>query len=183
MIHAESTIVFPFTRCAALCVLQSRAHEMWARSFGSSMKDDLRYTPSDCFETFPIARSMGGQLRPEGGQEHYHDFRGDLMVRHGEGLTRSYNRFHDPRENASEIVTPRILHAAMDRAVLDAYGWRDVPTDCEFLRVVSSLEQRRLTDVNDASVGEHGAAVSGSCSYSMVRSSPSTGANESQPRG
>ena len=25
------------------------------------------------------------------------------------------------------------LHAALDRAVLDAYGWSDVPTDCDFL--------------------------------------------------
>lgn len=27
----------------------------------------------------------------------------------------------------------RELHAAMDRAVLDAYGWTDIPTACEFL--------------------------------------------------
>ena len=61
------------------------------------------------------------------------DFRADLMVRHGEGLTRTYNRFHDPNENTPEVVTLRSLHAAMDRAVLAAYGWSDIPTDCEFL--------------------------------------------------
>ena len=65
--------------------------------------------------------------------ECYHDFRADLMARHGEGLTRIYNHFHDPHENAPEIVTLRSLHAAMDQAVLDGYGWRDIPTDCEFL--------------------------------------------------
>jgi len=27
----------------------------------------------------------------------------------------------------------RTLHAAMDRAVLDAYGWHNIPTACEFL--------------------------------------------------
>ena len=27
----------------------------------------------------------------------------------------------------------RELHAEMDRAVLHAYGWDDIPTDCEFL--------------------------------------------------
>ena len=32
-----------------------------------------------------------------------------------------------------EIVRLRELHAAMDSAVLDAYGWRDIPTHCEFL--------------------------------------------------
>ena len=65
--------------------------------------------------------------------ECYHDFRADLMARHGEGLTRIYNHFHDPHENAPEVVTLRSLHAAMDQAVLDGYGWRDIPTDCEFL--------------------------------------------------
>ena len=55
------------------------------------------------------------------------------MVRHGEGLTRVYNRFHDPHQNAAETLTLRSLHTSMDRAVLDAYGWCDIPTDCEFL--------------------------------------------------
>ena len=30
------------------------------------------------------------------------------------------------------IVALRELHAAMDRAVLEAYGWTDIPTDCDF---------------------------------------------------
>ena len=55
------------------------------------------------------------------------------MVRNNEGLTKTYNRFHDPDERDPEIVKLRELHAAMDRAVLDAYGWSDIPTDCEFL--------------------------------------------------
>ena len=33
----------------------------------------------------------------------------------------------------SEVARLRDLHAALDRAVLDAYGWRDIPTDCDFL--------------------------------------------------
>ena len=63
----------------------------------------------------------------------YYEFRADLMVRNGEGLTRTYNRFHDLEERAPEIVELRELHVAMDRVVLDAYGWTDIPTDCEFL--------------------------------------------------
>ena len=51
---AESVIVFSLDGRQALATLQSRPHELWARFFGSSMKDDLRYTPSDCFETFPF---------------------------------------------------------------------------------------------------------------------------------
>ena len=48
-------------------------------------------------------------------------------------MTKTYNRFHDPAETAENIVRLRELHAAMDRAVLDAYGWSNLPTDCEFL--------------------------------------------------
>jgi len=54
------------------------------------------------------------------------------MVKNNEGLTDTYNRFHDPNERAPEVLKLRELHAAMDRAVLDAYGWTDIPTDCDF---------------------------------------------------
>ena len=66
----------------------------------------------------------------------YYAFRADLMVRMNEGLTKTYNRFHDPNETSADIVMLRELHAAMDRAVLDAYGGDlaklTVPP-CEFL--------------------------------------------------
>ena len=133
MVYAETTILFPFSDHAAFCVLQSRPHEIWARFFASSMKDDLRYTPSDCFETFPFPDGWETHRGLEDAGGRYHDFRAVLMARGGEGLTKTYNRFHDQYEDGPDIVTLRTLHAAMDRAVLDAWGWRDIPTDCEFL--------------------------------------------------
>ena len=66
------------------------------------------------------------------GQEYY-EFRAALMVKNNEGLTKTYNRFHDPNETSTEIKKLRDLHAAMDRAVLDAYGWTDLQPTCEFL--------------------------------------------------
>ena len=57
----------------------------------------------------------------------------ELMIRNNQGLTKTYNRFHDPDECDAEITELRALHASMDRAVLDAYEWRDIPTDYEFL--------------------------------------------------
>jgi hypothetical protein len=55
------------------------------------------------------------------------------MVRNNKGLTKSYNRFHDLDERSPDILKLRELHAAMDRAVLDAYGWTDLKPACEFL--------------------------------------------------
>jgi hypothetical protein len=55
------------------------------------------------------------------------------MRRHDEGLTDVYNRFNDPQEDATDIVRLRELHDAMDRAVLDAYGWEKIRPACEFM--------------------------------------------------
>src|SRR5262249_27094672 len=39
---------------ASFAALQNRVHEVWTRTFASSLEDRLRYTASDCFETFPF---------------------------------------------------------------------------------------------------------------------------------
>jgi hypothetical protein len=115
------------------CVLQSRPHEIWARLFGSTLEDRLRYTPSDCFETFPFPDSWQTLTTLEAIGKAYYEFRAALMVKNEEGLTKTYNRFHDPDERDPDILKLRELHVAIDRAVLDAYGWSDIATHCEFL--------------------------------------------------
>jgi len=66
-----------------------------------------------------------------------------------EGLTSTYNRFHDPDETLPGILRLRELHAAMDRAVLDAYGWGDLVPTCAFL-----LDYEEEEDDDDARAGK-----------------------------
>ena len=132
MIYSEQLVVFAFSTTGAFAVLQSRAHEMWARFFASSLEDRLRYTPTDCFETFPFPDDRGGDSRLGSIGKEYYDFRAALMAEYDEGLTKIYNRFHDPDERLNAIGELRLLHDAMDRAVLDAYGWSDIRPTCEF---------------------------------------------------
>ena len=87
------------------------------------MKGDLRYTPTDCFETFPFPKNL--QSLDDIG-EHYHQHRQSIMLSRQEGLTKTYNRFHDPHETAEDIVHLRELHKDMDDAVAHAYGWDDL---------------------------------------------------------
>jgi hypothetical protein len=124
-------IVFIFDDMQRFSLLQSRCHELWARFFSSSMKDDLRYAPSDCFETFPFSRVFENSPALETAGRAYHDHRAALMVIRNEGMTRTYNRFHDRTETAEDIQRLRELHAAMDRAVLEAYGWHDLAARAE----------------------------------------------------
>lgn len=48
------------------------------------------------------------------------------MVAAGEGITRTYNSFHNFDDRTERIRHLRELHDAMDRAVLCAYGWHDL---------------------------------------------------------
>jgi hypothetical protein len=129
VVVADSMLLICLDQFSDFAVLQSRVHEVWPRVAGSSLGDAPRYT-TPCFDTFP--RPSGGNTLEDAGRLYYR-FRAALMVRNDEGLTKSYNRFHDPDERDPEIVKLRELHAAMDRAVLDAYGWSDIATDCKFL--------------------------------------------------
>ena len=133
MIFGHTLIVFSFDAYSAFAVLQSRFHQTWAAFLGPTMKDDLRYTPTDCFESYPFPRGWETHPTLETAGEAYYEHRAALMVRNNEGMTKTYNRFHDPYEDDAEIAEFRELHTAMDRAVLDAYGWTDIPTDCDFL--------------------------------------------------
>jgi len=142
-VFAESIVVFPFEQVSFMAMLQCRIHECWARFFASSMKDDLRYSPSDCFETFPFPAGLHDANANDPAHEaqrknleaigdRYHQFRAEMMVVNNEGLTSTYNRFQDPSETSPELMELRGLHGEMDQAVLNAYGWSDVPTACGF---------------------------------------------------
>ena len=131
-VFADSLVVFCLSSFEGFCTLQSRIHEVWARFMSSSMKDDMRYTPSDCFETFPFPKGYDAYADLEAAGKAYYEFRADLMVRNNEGLTKTYNRFHNPNEDSADVQRLRELHAEMDRAALDAYGWQDLQPVCEF---------------------------------------------------
>jgi hypothetical protein len=133
MIHSDSLVLFAFESYHALAVLQSRVHQIWALFFGTTLEDRPTYTPSKCFETFPFPDNWETHSMLEAAGKAYYEFRDALMVKNAVGLTQTYNRFHDSDERDPEIVKLRELHAAMDRAVLDVYGWSDISTDCEFL--------------------------------------------------
>ncbi len=125
-VYSEQLVIIALPTHAAFCALQSRVHEVWARFFASSLEDRLRYTPSDCFETFPFPPNYQTNLSLEDAGKTYYETRANLMRDNNEGLTKTYNRFHDRDETSNRIGELRALHDRMDRAVLDAYGWGDL---------------------------------------------------------
>jgi hypothetical protein len=146
-------------------VLQSNLHEQWAWKNASTLKGDLRYTPSKVFEPFPFPRLDEDEEEELGevGQAYYEQ-RQTVMEQMQLGLTKTYNLFHDPDAGpetvataaqtelsadeaesvATQIADLRALHARMDRQVLAAYGWDDVDLEHDFHAVDFLPEDDRI---------------------------------------
>ena len=119
---------------------------------GSSILFNLRqharftYTTSDTFDTFPFPLNLAA-LEDIG--ERYYAYRQGIMQSRQEGLTKTYNRFHNPEELAEDIERLRELHVEMDKAVADAYSWGDLDLEHGFhetkqgVRFTISEEARR----------------------------------------
>lgn len=133
MIYSSNLTVMAFDTFAAFAVLQCRVHEVWSRFFMTTLKDDLVYTPTTCFENFPFPKDWDLNTELEDVGQRYYDFRSAVMQMHNEGLTKTYNKFHDPEEVGENIVKLRALHDEMDRVVLEAYGWDDLNVQSSFL--------------------------------------------------
>ncbi|MCC7539362.1 MAG: N-6 DNA methylase [Deltaproteobacteria bacterium] len=140
--------VFCFSTYAPFAVLQCNVHGVWAKAFASSLEDRLQYTRSDCFETFPFPPSYESNLALESIGRVYYEHRAALMIANNEGLTKTYNRFHDADEQSPAIRRLRELHAEMDRAVLDAYAWTDIRPVYDFREQLD--ESIRLTWDDDS---------------------------------
>lgn len=129
MVYDQKLVVFAFDDDANLAILQSTVHWVWAIQYGSTLRLDMSYAPSDCFETFPFPTNTDS-LESIG--ERYYQHRQSIMLARQEGLTKTYNRFHNPDEHAPDIVELRELHREMDEAVARAYGWEDLRLEHAF---------------------------------------------------
>ncbi len=113
------TNVFAFDDDYSMGVLTSSVHGAWARSESSTLRVDLRYTPTSCFETFPWPQP-DDRAREEIGDiaKLLIERRQAICVENEIGLTKLYNQVDEGAW--SEL---RDLHRLLDEAVARAYGW------------------------------------------------------------
>lgn len=132
LVPSEQIVIFATDSYADQAVLSSGLHQMWAIKYGSGLRNDPRYVPSDVFETFPRPQqnaeleAIGRMLDAE---------RREIMLRRSLGLTKLYNLVNDP--DVTDVADPdlarmRQIHVELDQTVMAAYGWDDVPLDHGF---------------------------------------------------
>ncbi|MGA4901449.1 Eco57I restriction-modification methylase domain-containing protein [Streptomyces griseoincarnatus] len=131
-VFSNKLAVFATDSYADQAALSSSLHQMWAIKYGSTMRADVNYSPSDVFVTFPRPQSTerlaaaGRTLNTE---------RREIMLRRGLGLTKLYNLVNDPDISDSadpDVARLRQIHVELDQAVMAAYSWDDVPLDHGF---------------------------------------------------
>lgn len=163
-VFTHALFVFTTDRWDLYAVIQSSLHEVWARKYSGALETRLRYSPSECFETFPFPQGLWQTANPNLATlgEHYHEHRRALMKSLWLGLTDIYNLFHTrdltPAEVArvskkllpeaeagyQGILELRRLHRELDIAVRDAYGWTDLDLGHDFIEVETLPENDRI---------------------------------------
>ncbi|MFD8141990.1 Eco57I restriction-modification methylase domain-containing protein [Streptomyces sp. NPDC059708] len=115
--------VFASSDSALLGFLSSAPHYWWTLDRSSTMKGDLRYAPTDVFETL-VRPPLTDRLRAAG--THLDEFRRELMLRRNIGLTATYNLVHDETCQDTDIAALRGIHEEIDKATVEAYDWHDL---------------------------------------------------------
>lgn len=123
MVFSHSLSIIADDSFGMFAVLHATLHEVWARHYGGYNLALLRYSPTDLLETFPFPPHT--ETVEQFGRS-YHEHRRSIMCSRQEGLTDTYNRFHDRGEQSADIAQLRALHVEMDQAVAAAYGWSDL---------------------------------------------------------
>jgi hypothetical protein len=118
IVFTHALYVFTTDRWDLFSIVQSTIHEVWARKYSGALETRLRYSPSDCFETFAFPAGLWKTPSPllAGAGERYHEHRRSLMLSLWLGLTDIYNLFH------SKTVEPDLQDHFASRAKKDPSG-------------------------------------------------------------
>ncbi len=112
--------VFAFPDDYSFGILQSNAHWQWFMAKCSKLKSDFRYTPESVFDTFPWPQKPGVKrikAVAAAGRE-VRRVRDEAIKKVRGGLRAVYRTLELPGKNPLKDA-----HAALDAAVLDAYGF------------------------------------------------------------
>lgn len=124
----DATVVFAFDDYYHFSLLQSWIHEVWLRRQASTLESRNRYTPTDCFQTFPFPQYPSDNYKKESEQAGmvFYEHRQRIMQQRQMGLTKTYNLFNNPTCWDEDIQQMRLLQTRMDCTILACYGWNDI---------------------------------------------------------
>jgi len=116
-------VVIAVDGAAQLGFRSSEIQYLWTAKYAASMKSDLRFIPTDCYENLPQP-NLTARMDRVG--EELQSFRQPLMLGRQLGLTKLYNLVHDPAITDEDVQRLREIHTEIDYATAEAYRWGDL---------------------------------------------------------
>jgi hypothetical protein len=120
-VFGAALVVCPVDSYGFFAILSSWMHRSWAEWWGSKMRNDFRYAITDCFDTFPFPRTTT-KLEVLG--QSLDDLQRQIALKRDIGLTKLYTLVNSVSCNEEDIVKLREVHEAIDREVVNAYGFK-----------------------------------------------------------
>ena len=137
----DQTVLVVASDCMSIFgQLQSTLHYLWALRQGSSLKNDLSYTASTVFETFPF---LGFSEKIANRAKAYISSRTEFIGHSNCGLTGYYNLLHSVGETGDAIVRCREALAQLDVAVSIEFGFEDLDLSHGFYEIEALPEGKR----------------------------------------
>ena len=148
---SQALVVITTDEVSALALHTSNFQYLWTAQHSSGMRTDLRFVPTDCFETFPQPRPTARMT--QAGDE-LDDFRRNVMKHRLVGLTPLYNLVHSQTASDMDISRLRGIHVEIDEAVREAYA-QDEERDPQIKGYEASVASAKLPSWRTIDLG-HG---------------------------
>lgn len=137
-IFSDTVVVFSNHDEDFFSLLSSSIFGVWVEKMSSRMGMTMRFSPTDCIETFPIPEKHSQKVVQIGRQ--FDALRSKIMIENNIGLTELYNQFHSAEIRDSDMTNLRILQSKIDLEVLKTYEWQDLALEHNFYEVESLPE-------------------------------------------
>lgn len=126
IVYLDTVMLFLLDQWWHYSILQSAVHEVWARRYSSTLKNDMRYIGKSCFDTFPFPDVPSPvDVLERLGISHY-ETRKKLCEQTNMSRGKIASKVNDQTATGHDIDEMRVAIMSLDAAVISAYGWDDV---------------------------------------------------------
>ena len=151
ILPSNLVIAFASDNDYMLGILSSTVHELWARNVGSQLRESDSggtYTPTTCFQTFPFPRPTEEQREAIGAAAAELNRLREGWLNPPDLISRGVSAGELRRRTLTNLYNQRPtwldnVHARLDAAVADAYGWPADLADGEILERLLALNLER----------------------------------------
>ncbi|MBI5081454.1 MAG: class I SAM-dependent DNA methyltransferase, partial [Chloroflexi bacterium] len=133
-------------------VMQSKAHELWARATGTQLREaesGFRYTPTTTFETFPFPFPLGKEPKSDKQVKTIAEVAKELVEQRDHWLNpEGASEAELKKRTLTNLYNERptwldLAHKRLDEAVFAAYRWESNLSDDEILARLLALNLER----------------------------------------